>query len=74
MGFNSAYAFLEHYYSANTGQNRTGWENAEYQAILDKVLFEEDEAVQHEMYMEAEQILMDEMPFYSNLLLQQPTS
>lgn len=71
VDFNSAYAFLEHYYSADTGQNRTGWENAEYQEILDKVLFEEDEAVQHEMYIEAERILMDEMPFipiyyYSN--------
>lgn len=71
VDFNSAYAFLEHYYSADTGQNRTGWENTEYQEILDKVLFEEDEAVQHEMYIEAERILMDEMPFipiyyYSN--------
>ena len=71
VDFNSAYAFLDHYYAAGNGQNRTGWESAEYQQILDDVLFEEDESVQRNMYLKAEEILMDEMPFipiyyYSN--------
>lgn len=71
VDFNSAYAFLEHYYSSTTGQNRTGWENADYQAILDRVNEVEDEEEQYQLYLEAEQIIMDEMPFipiyyYSN--------
>ncbi|XJS10578.1 peptide ABC transporter substrate-binding protein [Aerococcaceae bacterium WGS1372] len=71
VDYNSAYAFLEQYYAATTGQNRTGWENAEYQAILDKVNTVEDMEEQYELYLEAEKIIMDEMPFipiyyYSN--------
>lgn len=71
VDFNLAFAFLEHYYAADSGSNKTGWEDAEYQAILDEVIAEEDEALQHEMYQKAEGILMDAMPFipiyyYSN--------
>lgn len=71
VDFNSAFAFLEHYYDADSGSNKTGWEDAEYQAILDEVIAEEDPAKQDEMYREAEGILMDAMPFipiyyYSN--------
>lgn len=71
VDYNSAYAFLEHYYAATTGQNRTGWENADYQAILDQVYETEDEEEQYNLFLEAEQIIMDEMPFipiyyYSN--------
>lgn len=71
VDYNAAHAFLEPYYAATTGGNRTGWENAEFQAILDQVTSVTDESERYEMYLEAEAILMDEMPFipiyyYSN--------
>lgn len=71
VDYNSAYAFLEHYYASTSSQNRTGWENADYQAILDKVTTIDDEEEQYDLFLEAEQIIMNEMPFipiyyYSN--------
>lgn len=71
VDYNSAHAFLEHYYASTSSQNRTGWENADYQAILDKVTMIDDEKEQYDLFLEAEQIIMDEMPFipiyyYSN--------
>lgn len=71
VDYNSAFAFLETYYAASTGGNRTGWENPEFQAILDQVASVTDAEEQYDMYLEAEAIIMDEMPFipiyyYSN--------
>lgn len=71
VDYNSAHAFLETYYAATTGGNRTGWENTQFQAILDQVTSVTDADEQYEMYLEAEAIIMDEMPFipiyyYSN--------
>lgn len=71
VDFNSAYAFLEQYYASTTGTNKTGWENKEYQGILDEVIQVEDPEEQYQLYLKAEEIIMDEMPFipiyyYSN--------
>lgn len=71
VDYNAAHAFLEPYYAATTGGNWTGWENPEFQAILDKVTTITDTDEQYQLYLEAEQIMMDEMPFipiyhYSN--------
>lgn len=63
VDYNSAFAYLEQYYTADTAGNRTGWENADFQAILDKVTTVTDPDEQYELYLEAEAILMDEMPF-----------
>ncbi|MRI85053.1 peptide ABC transporter substrate-binding protein [Aerococcaceae bacterium WS4759] len=63
VDYNSAFAYLEQYYTADTAGNRTGWENADFQAILDKVTTVTDPDERYELYLEAEAILMDEMPF-----------
>ncbi|MBA5728323.1 peptide ABC transporter substrate-binding protein [Aerococcaceae bacterium INB8] len=69
--YNDPNAFLEMYYELDNGMNRTGWENAEYQALLDEANVETDEAARVELLKQAEVVFMDEMPtvpvyFYSN--------
>ena len=69
--YNDPNAFLEMYYEPDNGMNRTGWENAEYQALLDEANVEIDEAARVELLKQAEAVFMDEMPtvpvyFYSN--------
>lgn len=69
--YNDPYAFLEMYYEADNGMNRTGWENEEYQRLLDEASVETDEEKRVELMKQAEAIFMEEMPpipvyFYSN--------
>lgn len=71
VDYNDPNAFLEHFYSVDDGTNQTGWENEEYQTLLDAAIVETDEAKQMEMYKNAEEIIMSDMPFipiyyYSN--------
>ena len=69
--YNDPNAFLEMYYEPDNGMNRTGWENADYQALLDEASVETDVEKRIELLKEAEAIFMEEMPtvpvyFYSN--------
>ncbi len=68
--------FLECFITGN-GNNRTGWGSAEYDDILARVLKENDKALRHQLYQEAEAILMDELPIipiyhYTRPMLVQP--
>lgn len=69
--YNDPNAFLEMYYEPDNGMNRTGWENVEYQELLDAASVETDESARNELMKQAEAVFMDEMPtvpvyFYSN--------
>ena len=69
--FNDAINFLELYYAADGGNNDTGWENKEFQALLDQSSTEADAAKRQELLKQAEAIFMEEMPvipvyFYTN--------
>ena len=69
--FNDAINFLEMYYAADGGNNDTGWENKEFQALLDQSSTEADAAKRQELLKQAEAIFMEEMPvipvyFYTN--------
>ncbi len=68
--------FLECFTTGN-GNNRTGWENPEYDDVLARVLKENDKTKRHRLYQEAEAILMDELPVipiyhYTRPMLVQP--
>ncbi|QCR34560.1 peptide ABC transporter substrate-binding protein [Lysinibacillus sp. SGAir0095] len=70
--YNDAYTFLEMYDSASNGNNDTGWENAEYTALLKQSNTEQDPAKRLELLKQAEAILMTEYPvapiyYYTNL-------
>lgn len=60
--FNDPINFLEMYYAADTGNNDTGWENKEFQALLDQSQTETDPDKRLELLKQAEAIIMDEMP------------
>jgi len=70
--FNDAYTFLEMYNSASNGNNDTGWENAEYTALLEKSNAETDPEARLDLLKQAEAIFMAEYPiapiyYYTNL-------
>lgn len=70
--YNDAYTFLEQYDSAENGNNDTGWENAEYTALLKQSNAETDPDKRIELLKQAEAILMSEYPvapiyYYTNL-------
>ncbi|MCH7323198.1 peptide ABC transporter substrate-binding protein [Solibacillus sp. MA9] len=72
--YNDAYTFLEMYNTASNGNNDTGWENADYTALLKQSVIEADPAKRTAILLEAEAIMMDEMPvapiyFYTNLYI-----
>jgi oligopeptide transport system substrate-binding protein len=74
--YNDAYTFLEMYNSAANGNNDTGWENAKYAELLKQSVNETDPAKRTAILLEAETIMMDEMPvapiyFYTNLYISQ---
>lgn len=60
--YNDAYTFLEQYDSATNGNNDTGWENPKYAELLTKSNAEADSAARLDLLLQAEAILMDEMP------------
>lgn len=72
--YNDAYTFLEMYNTASNGNNDTGWENADYTALLKQSVNEKDPEKRKAILLEAEAIMMDEMPvapiyFYTNLYI-----
>lgn len=44
------------------GQNDSGWQNAEYDALIERALSEPDQAERNALYAKAERILLDELP------------
>jgi oligopeptide transport system substrate-binding protein len=72
--YNDAYTFLEMYNSKDNGNNDTGWENAQYTELLKQSVVEKDAKKRTSILLEAEKIMMDEMPvapiyFYTNLYI-----
>lgn len=64
-------SFLEQYYSTNNGRNHTGWEDEEYQRLVEEARSVEDNGEREALLLEAEAIFMDAMPvvplyFYAN--------
>lgn len=80
------YAWVGDYLDASTflelmltdsGNNQTGWSNAEYDRLVNEARYALDPAQRFELYRRAEQILMEESPiapiyFYVNSQLQVP--
>lgn len=60
--YNDAYSFLEMYNSATNGNNQTGWSNEEYTKLLEASTTETDAAKRTELLLQAEEIIMDDMP------------
>jgi oligopeptide transport system substrate-binding protein len=46
----------------NRGNNKTGWANMEYDALVEKANATQDQVKRYELLNKAEQILIDEMP------------
>ncbi|KOS69529.1 ABC transporter substrate-binding protein [Lysinibacillus contaminans] len=70
--YNDAYTFLEMYNTADNGNNDTGWENAEYTALMKQSVSETDPAKRLEIMKKAESIAVAEFPvapiyYYTNL-------
>ncbi|MCL6456437.1 MAG: peptide ABC transporter substrate-binding protein [Gorillibacterium sp.] len=62
-------------YQTDNGMNRTGWSNADYDALIKNAYAETDEAKRFDLLHQAEQLLMDEAPvlplyYYSTAYLQ----
>jgi oligopeptide transport system substrate-binding protein len=53
--------FLDTFLSYS-GNNRTGWKNAEYDRLLNEAACTVDEAQRYELFQQAEAILLDELP------------
>ncbi len=60
--FNDPINFLEVFKFENQGTNHTGWENAEYIALLNRSGLCKDLQERREILRKAEKILMEEMP------------
>lgn len=60
--YNDAYSFLEMYNSATNGNNQTGWSNEEYTKLVKASTTETDPAKRTEILLQAEAIIMEEMP------------
>lgn len=64
-------SFLEQYYSTNNGRNHTGWEDENYQQLVEKARVETDLEKREDLLLEAEALFMNAMPivplyFYTN--------
>ncbi|MFJ5963787.1 peptide ABC transporter substrate-binding protein [Bacillus sp. NPDC093026] len=75
--FNDPVNFLELYKDKDGGNNDTGWENKEYQKLLNDSSKETDATKRLEMLKKAEKILIDDMPiapiyFYTQLWVKDP--
>lgn len=73
--FNDPINFLELYRDADGGNNDTGWENPEFQKLLDQSQTEKDAEKRMQLLKDAEKIFIDEMPvapiyFYTNVWVQ----
>lgn len=54
-------------YTANSGNNYTGWHSDEYDALMQQAAAEQDQEKAAEMYIQAEKMLLDEqiiVPLY----------
>lgn len=60
--YNDASSFLTMYRTAETGNNDTGWENEEFKNLIDSAAAETDEAARTQMLVDAEAVMMEEMP------------
>ena len=60
--YNDASTFLSMYRTAETGNNDTGWGSEEFKNLLDASAKETDEAARTQMLVDAEAIMMEEMP------------
>lgn len=70
--YNDASSFLDMYRTADSGNNDTGWENEEFKSLIDQASAEQDPAVRSDLLLQAEAIMVDEMPviplyYYTNL-------
>lgn len=75
--YNDPYSILEMYYAKEVGTNRTGYEDPEYQQLIDAAQNEQDEEKRMELLRKAEAHVMDAAPFvplyfYKNLYATQP--
>lgn len=74
--YNDASSFLDMYRTADAGNNDTGWENEEFKSLIDQASAEQDPAVRTDLLLQAEAIIVDEMPviplyYYTNLYVVQ---
>ncbi|MBG9980601.1 peptide ABC transporter substrate-binding protein [Facklamia sp. DSM 111018] len=60
--YNDASTFLDMYRTAKTGNNDTGWENENFKQLLDEAAAETDEAKRTQKLLDAEAVMMEEMP------------
>ncbi|CAM5780453.1 MULTISPECIES: peptide ABC transporter substrate-binding protein [Brevibacillus] len=60
--FNDPINYLEMFREKDTGNNDTGWENSRYKELLIQSATAKDAETRKQMFAEAEQIFMDEMP------------
>ncbi len=59
--YDDAMTYLDMFVTTS-GNNHTGWSNAEYDALIEKAYAEGDPEKHMELMIEAEKLLMDEMP------------
>lgn len=60
--FNDSVSFLDMYRTADHGNNDTGWENEDFKNLIDQASEEADPAARQQILLDAEAIIMDEMP------------
>ena len=60
--YNDATSFMSMFYAADTPNNSTGWENPEFQSLLDQAGVELDEANRQELLLQAEAMMIEDMP------------
>ena len=60
--YNDAATFLDMYKTVDTGNNDTGWENEEFANLLDQASAELDPDQRTELLIQAEAVMMEEMP------------
>lgn len=59
--YDDPYTFLSLGESAN-GNNNTGWENSQYDGLLEQTTITTDDKKRREIFQQAEELLMEEMP------------
>jgi oligopeptide transport system substrate-binding protein len=70
--------FARDVFRSDSGNNHTHWVNEEYDRIVDEAAFESDPQKRHELYVQAEQILVEEdaaiipIYWYTNVEVSKP--
>lgn len=75
--YNDAFNFLDMYRTKDTPNNQTGWGNDEFTRLMEEAAVELDEEKRTQLLLEAEAVMMNEMPvipiyYYTHLSVQQP--